>query len=194
LAIIPIAYGYVHLAAWNTAFPTRTERLLWSSSCFYLIGCGIGFAMRVAWSQIHYIALKGASPILERMKSSKDEEPKFDLGPYPKTPIKFCSYLIIRKHVKEQLEKKVWPQCVGGLSGIIWEEIHARLGLKPGTKLTFSHLAQVRFKLSIVASIGVIYVAPRIYIVAESFLSLRYVPIGVYQTPDFNVMGLIPHI
>jgi hypothetical protein len=68
LAIIPIAYVCVHLAAWNATFPTRIEKLLWSSSCFYLTGCGIGFAMRVAWSQINYIALKGASPILERMK------------------------------------------------------------------------------------------------------------------------------
>jgi hypothetical protein len=28
----------------------------------------------------------------------------------------------------------------------------------------------------------------------ESFISLRHVPIGVYQTPPTNFMGYIPHL
>ncbi|KAI9646837.1 hypothetical protein NHQ30_004836 [Ciborinia camelliae] len=38
------------------------------------------------------------------------------------------------------------------------------------------------------------YVAARIYLVAESFISLRHVPIGVYQTPSLNIMGNLPHL
>ncbi|TGO19359.1 hypothetical protein BPAE_0343g00040 [Botrytis paeoniae] len=38
------------------------------------------------------------------------------------------------------------------------------------------------------------YAAARMYLVVESFISLRHVPIGVYQTPELNVMGNIPHI
>ncbi|TGO78265.1 hypothetical protein BELL_0072g00060 [Botrytis elliptica] len=39
-----------------------------------------------------------------------------------------------------------------------------------------------------------LYVAARIYIVVESFASLRHVPVGVYQTPNLNLMGNLPHI
>lgn len=38
------------------------------------------------------------------------------------------------------------------------------------------------------------YVAARLYIVIEAFISLRHVPIGVYQTPDSNFMDYIPHL
>lgn len=36
--------------------------------------------------------------------------------------------------------------------------------------------------------------AARVYIVVESFISLRHVPIGVYQTPDSNFMDYVPHL
>lgn len=38
------------------------------------------------------------------------------------------------------------------------------------------------------------YAVARMYLVVESFISLRHVPIGVYQTPELNVMGNIPHL
>jgi hypothetical protein len=39
-----------------------------------------------------------------------------------------------------------------------------------------------------------LYIAGRIFIVVESFISLRHVPTGVYQTPDTNFMSYIPHL
>jgi hypothetical protein len=39
----------------------------------------------------------------------------------------------------------------------------------------------------------VLYCAARIYVVLESFISLRHVPIGVYQTPSGNFINYIPH-
>ncbi|TGO53394.1 hypothetical protein BCON_0124g00120 [Botryotinia convoluta] len=38
------------------------------------------------------------------------------------------------------------------------------------------------------------YIGARMYLVIESFISLRHVPIGVYQTPNVNIMGNVPHI
>jgi hypothetical protein len=38
------------------------------------------------------------------------------------------------------------------------------------------------------------YFAARIYLVVESFVSLRHVPIGVYQTPSGNFISYIPHL
>ena len=40
----------------------------------------------------------------------------------------------------------------------------------------------------------VLYCAARIYVVLESFISLRHVPIGVYQTPSGNFIDYIPHL
>jgi len=40
----------------------------------------------------------------------------------------------------------------------------------------------------------VLYCAARIYVVLESFISLRHVPIGVYQTPSGNFINYIPHL
>ena len=48
------------------------------------------------------------------------------------------------------------------------------------------------FKMSV--PILPIYAAARVYIVIESFISLRHVPTGVYQTPDSNFMDYIPHL
>ena len=40
----------------------------------------------------------------------------------------------------------------------------------------------------------VLYCAARIYVVLESFISLRHVPIGVYQNPSGNFINYIPHL
>jgi hypothetical protein len=44
------------------------------------------------------------------------------------------------------------------------------------------------------ASVALLYVAARLFIVVESFISLRHVPIGVYRTPNTNFMSYIPHL
>ncbi len=48
----------------------------------------------------------------------------------------------------------------------------------------------------IILGVGItlLYIAARLFIVVESFISLRHVPIGVYQTPDTNFMSYIPHL
>jgi hypothetical protein len=63
------------------------------------------------------------------------------------------------------------------------------MGLTSGT-LTGDDLAELCYKI-----VGIIvlvaYGCARLYIVAESFLSLRKVPIGVYYTPPW--LQMIPH-
>jgi hypothetical protein len=41
---------------------------------------------------------------------------------------------------------------------------------------------------------GVVYIASRAFIIVESFISLRHVPIDVYQTPNITYLGFVPHI
>jgi hypothetical protein len=39
-----------------------------------------------------------------------------------------------------------------------------------------------------------VFLWARAYIVVESFISLRHVPVGVYQTPQGNIMDYVPHL
>lgn len=39
-----------------------------------------------------------------------------------------------------------------------------------------------------------VFLCARAYIVIESFISLRHVPVGVYQTPQGNIMDYVPHL
>jgi hypothetical protein len=41
---------------------------------------------------------------------------------------------------------------------------------------------------------GVVYIASRAFIIVKSFISLRHVPIDVYQTPNITYLGFVPHI
>jgi len=43
-------------------------------------------------------------------------------------------------------------------------------------------------------AVPILFFGSRIYIVLESFVSLRRVPMGVYQTPRLNIMGNFPHL
>jgi hypothetical protein len=48
--------------------------------------------------------------------------------------------------------------------------------------------------LSLILAATILCFAARIFVVVESFISLRHVPVGVYQTPPTNFMGYIPHL
>lgn len=47
--------------------------------------------------------------------------------------------------------------------------------------------------LAFIFSVFVLHCAARMFLAIESFISLRHVPIGVYQMHDMNIMGNIPH-
>ena len=47
---------------------------------------------------------------------------------------------------------------------------------------------------AILYAASIVYIAARLYIVIESFISLRHVPIGIYDTPLLNVMNYVPHL
>jgi hypothetical protein len=61
-------------------------------------------------------------------------------------------------------------------------------------------LATVAFLLLFIIAVfaiifvALLYIGARLFIVVESFISLRHVPVGVYLTPDTNFMSYIPHL
>ena len=46
----------------------------------------------------------------------------------------------------------------------------------------------------VMISVVLLYIGARLFIVVESFVSLRHVRVGVYLTPDTNFMSYIPHL
>lgn len=54
-------------------------------------------------------------------------------------------------------------------------------------------LGEAFYNLSLVV-LALIYCIARVYLIVESFISLRHVPIGVYKTPTGNFMSYIPHL
>jgi hypothetical protein len=113
---LPIAYGGVHLSAWNYEFPSTPERTLWIVAAITI--AGMLPTVTVIWlfwaSLINYGTEEG--------------------------------YVIGERY---------WS-----IEGILY----AALGF---------------------------YAVARVYIVVESFASLRHVPIGVYWTPAW--LQMIPH-
>jgi hypothetical protein len=59
------------------------------------------------------------------------------------------------------------------------------------------NIASVLFSASVgyaIIFVSLLYIGARLFIVIESFISLRHVPVGVYLTPDTNFMSYIPHL
>ncbi len=142
MAMIPAAYGCVHIGAFSLIFPSPVERLLWEISCYYLIAtavaCGIYGLLSYSNGKVHR---KWDVNILYTI---------FDM---------FYSSLY----------------CIFQHEGFI----------------EYTGLA---IQLIVVVPIALAYVGARVYIVVESFISLRHVPIGVYETPAVNFMNYIPHL
>jgi hypothetical protein len=199
LGVIPLAYGGVHVAAWRMVFPTTVERSLWRYSCFYLLASSIALAIKIFCMCFDSAVSSAAYRRTGLMKIDERyvKDPDFDLGPTPKSPIKYLGYLLAKRDVRIRLEAGKWPSTMTTTE--LWSITKFYMNeniLRPllGEKLELSQDILRWIRLGIKACIGIVYLAARIYLVAESFLSLRHVPIGVYQTPDLNIMGLIPHI
>ncbi|KAL2069398.1 hypothetical protein VTL71DRAFT_14077 [Oculimacula yallundae] len=149
LALIPTAYGCVHLGAMSIMFPTAMEKLLWKISCFYLIATAATSAATLA---VVYI---------DRLTAELIEPPICDKWGFKMGPL---------RAVSKRLSKF--------------------LGVESGTWVDTRRL----LKCVVLLCILLPYIAARIYLVIESFISLRHVPIGVYQSPSLNFFGNIPHI
>ena len=142
MAMIPAAYGCVHVGALSLIFPSSIERLLWKISCYYLITAAV------------------VSGIL-------------GLFTYVNRKVYVEWGVDILWNIVKMLE-----DC--------WDTIfrHGKWSRRLGIGITSTPLF----------SIALVYIIVRLYIVVESFISLRHVPVGVYETPTVNFMNYIPHL
>jgi hypothetical protein len=126
LALIPAAYGAIHVGALELCFPSLMERLLWNTSCYILILSAIA-----------------------------------------------CGVIGLSVYLNHQVEKK-WDLNIGQM---------------------LEHSPKVDSPWGIIIFVFIfLNTGARLYIVVESFISLRHVPVGVYQTPVVNFMNYIPHL
>jgi hypothetical protein len=147
LALLPAAYGSIHLVALDIVFPTAIEKLLWKSSCFILIGAAATYG-------ILGLAVYANQHISKARQVRKERKAKA------------CSSSGAWRYIGHQR---------GPLDFLFPTDGFQPVGI-------FSVLFAIP------------YFAARIYLVIESFVSLRHVPIGVYQTPSGNFMSYIPHL
>lgn len=154
MALVPTAYGAIHLSALTITFPTPIERLLWKIACYGMIGVAGGLAvlligLRVGrrWKLVPRLAL-----ILS-----------FFVIRFPTYPLSYTENLLYDPRALQP-----WERAIAYSLGLL---IH------------------VMFYVLCIP-----YIAARAYIVVESFIALRHVPIGVYETLQLNFMNYVPHL
>jgi hypothetical protein len=166
-----LAYACVHLGALGLVFPTGAERLLWEISCIILIvvagGLGVLFLI-IPYTGEAKMSLTLRWNVHSR-RSQDIENDGYTLRTHA-SPLKSPS----------RVAKWVVHAILCGDGGQWWV-----------------HSLNNTWKLLIVVPVGfvgVAYCIARVYLIVESFLSLRHVPIGVYQTPSGDFKSYIPHL
>jgi hypothetical protein len=129
LALIPAAYGAIHISVLQLTFPSVVERLLWKISCYILtmpaVACGI-----------------------------------------------ICLFVYLIHHFNWKWVMDMW-RILGSLVNDSIREYTI---------------------LPTYCIVLIAYIGSRLYLVVESFVSLRHVPVGVYETPSINFMNYVPHL
>ena len=199
---IPVAYGCVHLGALSITFPTEVERLLWKSSCFYLIVIAAVSAVAYAILYLDQLAKRLLrSQIIQLFPTSKARgggiqwptEQELEAARSQLTPSDRKRYVYVKicMWAFGQHNFGVYPSPPL-LSAILWSPV-GKFAL--GQHHNSMRRRSLRnFAKAIGVSLLIVYIAARIYLVIESFISFRHVSIGVYKSPPLNFFGNVPHL
>lgn len=163
LALLPTAYGGIHIAALTIIFPTQTERLLWKISCYDLIASA-GFLV------VLFFLVYMDKSIFEAYTRFRHK----NNGMQPSLPTENSAS---SSRVRPPLTRAFFS-CLR----VLEDDGSTRNSAVPWLFLFFGSCFVLFYMLS------------RLFIVVESFISLRHVPVGVYQTPTLNIMNNFPHI
>lgn len=177
IAAILAAYGSVHLSALHIIFPDTIERFLWKISCYYLLGFA---GVTAVYSLLLFIFRA------DWLHKKKKVDPVFN--------IYFTIGRVFRKRFgNASLASKLLARGI--------KHLRAPISIKacpwPALANSFTLPSFIPLELirkAIIALPLVVYFLARAYIVVESFISIRHVPVGVYETPNLNVMGSFPHL
>ena len=167
LSLLGSLYGGIHLALWNYDFPTHLESFLWRFSAATL-GSASALFLLVA---LLLTAYDGYEKYSERREGRAQESHGIDA--FQRAPPSSTSTDWLRKIF---------------------------LGFCTGVRYIWISWCEDMFKRvlllmlpSVFVAAALLYIFARIYIVVESFISLRHVPIGVYEG-GLGWSKYIPHL
>lgn len=197
--LVPLCliYGGAHALAWNRHFPTATERLLWRISCIIVATPGPGAA--AVWFFEFLFSRRGdiLAKLKERFKASSIQLGKVLLCTVGLAVLSGAAggsiYGLIRvvglknSKLRENLLIGLGVEtaivavafCVGVVAAIV--ALVAVIAEKWRTAL-----------LTVAVPITAIYCAARAFIVIESFISMRSLPLGAYKTVSWE--NVWPHV
>ncbi|KAI9712050.1 MAG: hypothetical protein M1820_001759 [Bogoriella megaspora] len=171
LTLIAAAYAGVHLALWNHVFPTTAERYIWLiSACCLGIPVAV-WAVFVIGFVLIILFIWTAMWIVAFLDASNHKLPN-------------CIVPFISKTLKGAVH--MVENCFIGVSKFI--ERHSFL---EDTLMAILWVFAVIF-IVIACLAALSYGFARGYIVVESFISIRHVPVGVYQ--EISWAQYIPHL
>jgi hypothetical protein len=181
LLLLGMMYGGIHLALWDYPFASNLEKIMWRVSSVELIAVPFATVMLFALAFGGLLlsdALKGRrvrkKDVSESNRPLRTED--HDSERYSRLERAMVSVLgLIHRHV-----------LFGLYMFIIWSFI-----VVEHTIFFIFIIIVLAIFLGVVVFI-LIYFPARIYIIVESFISLRHVPIGVYKASTWA--NYIPHL
>ena len=202
MSVISGIYAGIHLALWNHDFPTRSESLLWKMSAttrgvpalvFVIVVNGFWLVIYVACflrMKKHLTETKILGTAFGKSFTKKLERVLRTLGRCRKSVYRAIDNIDVSPGALLDKVDKIRGAKANAskTSKCCYWTIFVTIVVPYYTVFAAPYAACLA---SIVAAV-VLYGFSRIYIVAESFLSLRHVPIGVYQ--DVSWAQYIPHM
>ncbi|KAI4200982.1 MAG: hypothetical protein LQ350_003551 [Teloschistes chrysophthalmus] len=171
-----VLYGALHLSLWNNTFPSSVERLMWRISGVVLIAVPMLVAMllafRTLWPKTLIIKLPQAlkSPNGSPARNTNKTQPTHG-----------------RSGIQMQTVGPSTPENpvsnTNNLDSPSQESAAAAIPIKD--------LILFEASLHSIIIIAAFYIFSRVFIIVESFISLRHVPVGVYK--DVGWSKYIPH-
>jgi hypothetical protein len=165
LIALPIIYGSVHLAAWNFEFPTEVEKIIWRVACVIVAG-GIPGGLLILG--IITVTITVLADLCERAHL-KTEWMYYLLPSFLLLPIALCPTKPNRDSTSRSFIEYL-------LRLVRWIIIGCVL---------FAGLLVFLLPLAL-------YFGARLFIIIESFISIRRLPLGVFITVDWA--DYIPHL
>ncbi|KAL8939592.1 MAG: hypothetical protein Q9216_003272 [Gyalolechia sp. 2 TL-2023] len=172
---VSIFYAALHLALWNYGFPTAAEKLLWRISASILLFFPILVLLFLLASLVYQRIFPGAA-----QASRKQLGPHFQAATLEPTPIAEANV-----GLPTGLEGNATPP-ISSCNKAQPTSVDGFLYPTPNTVSLIEWGAIAAFFLA------AFYIFSRIFIIVESFLSLRRVPLGVYVGIGWS--KYIPHL
>ncbi|KAL8652818.1 MAG: hypothetical protein Q9210_002467, partial [Variospora velana] len=153
-----LLYASIHMVLWDYRFPTRAEQLLWRISASILLAMPTAYAICASFSTV-YRWLVGFVEKVRRRRVQQHNNPGNGT------------------HTTEADEGA--PNCSANNT---LNPVHERPNdpLTARTWLFITKAQLIELLACFITPVGVLCVFSRVFIIVESFLSLRHVPTGVY--------------